>query len=223
MVFFRVDFDHCAVPRDRFEIFPDFLPVPWLFRNVGLASGGIVDDLVGMSHEVESSGRDHPHQFVEIVRNQLAQVVAEMKAQVFCKRLRVGVYIDIFPTGLDQVHRSDPVVQRQFLKVVRSRVALFVQVVDFESGVQFDPIRVCGFQPVDFRKVGRHPFRFQRPAGRERERCVRRDSVSGESLPHGLLDEILHRSFPVAERAMAVVVGAVVRSVGSHVRVTVFV
>ncbi len=67
---FRVDFHHCAVPRDRFEIFPDFLPVPWLFRNVGLASGGIVDDLVGMSHEVESSGRDHPHQFVEIVRNQ---------------------------------------------------------------------------------------------------------------------------------------------------------
>lgn len=148
-----------------------------------LASGGIVDDLVGMSHEVESSGRDHPHQFVEIVRNQLAQVVAEMKAQVFCKRLRVGVYVDIFPAGLDQVHRSDPVVQRQPLKVVRSRVALFVQVVDFESGVQFDPIRVCGFQPVDFRKVGRHPFRFQRPAGRERERCVRRDSVSGESLP----------------------------------------
>ena len=66
-----------------------------------------------MADEIESAPPDHPHQLVEIGQHDPLQVAAQMQAYMLAENFRPGVYIDnLALRRVQQVHRSDPVVQR---------------------------------------------------------------------------------------------------------------
>ena len=210
VIFFRIDLDQQPSGGDPLETLPCFVPVPASGGDPRFAAFGVVGYFVDVTHEIESSGLDHPDQLVEIGGRQPPQIAAETPAQHLRKTFRRGIDIDdTAVVGVHQVDRPDPIIERKLPEVIGGRIVALVQIIDLHAGVQLDPPGIRTLKPFDFGKIGRHVAPVERPDGRERQRRVRGDAVRGESAAHGLAHEILHRCSPVAQRAMAVIVGKI--------------
>jgi len=154
--------------------------------------------LICMTKDIKTSQLDHTEQILIIKVDNVIEITFKMRIYQLTEYIGRGIDIHDFALRrIEHVHRTNPIIERQFLKTRDSGMALFIQIVYFESDGKLYFIGIFLLQTRKFGKVIIHPVPLHRPCCRKWQRSVRRNAIRRKAFTNGKTDKIFHISSSV--------------------------
>ena len=104
-----------------------------------------------MTKDIKTSQLDHTEQILIIKVDNVIEITFKMRIYQLTEYIGRGIDIHDFALRrIEHMHRTNPIIERQFLKTRDSGMALFIQIVYFQTGIDLDFSCISLFQPPNF-------------------------------------------------------------------------